>query len=94
MNIPPTRRPASSDNRADDDSDDRFADERVNQRTRPWVGYFALALSLAYVGLGVAVFLVPEGRLPLPPLGRYVLAIVLVLYGGWRVRRALNRYYR
>ncbi len=91
MNQPPLRRPGAT---PDPDLDDRFADERVNARAKPWVGYFALTLSLAYIGLGVAVFLVPDGRLPLPPVGRYVLAVVLVLYGGWRVRRAVNRYYR
>ncbi|MBC7448407.1 MAG: hypothetical protein H7330_10145 [Hymenobacteraceae bacterium] len=86
----PPHRPDS----ADDGPDDRYADERVNQRARPWVGYFALTLSVAYCALGVAVALVPNGRLPLPAVGRYVLAIVLVLYGGFRVRRAVNRYFR
>lgn len=90
VNQPPPRRPES----ADDGPDERYADERVNERARPWVGYFALALSLTYCALGVAVALVPDGRLPLPPVGRYVLAVVLVLYGGFRVHRAVNRYFR
>lgn len=92
MNQPPPLRPP--DPAPDDGPDERYADERVNQRARPWVGYFALTLALAYAGLGIAVALVPDGRLPLPPLGRYVLAAVLVLYGLWRIRRAVNRYYR
>ena len=91
MNQPPPRRP---DDDTDTGPDERYADERVNQRARPWVGYFALTLALAYAGLGVAVALLPDGRLPLPPAGRYVLAVLLVLYGAWRVRRAVNRYYR
>jgi hypothetical protein len=81
----------------DDDTDgpdERYADERVNERAKPWVGYFALTLSLAYVGLGAAVALVPNGRLPLSAGGRYVLAALLVGYGLWRIRRAINRYYR
>lgn len=78
----------------DDGPDDRFADERVNARARPWVGYFALALSLAYCALGVAVAVVPGGRLPLSPTARHVLAGVLVVYGALRVRRVINRYYR
>ena len=90
MNALPPSRPESDD----DGPDERYADERVNQRARPWVGYFALALSVAYCALGVAVALVPDGRLPLPPIGRYVLAIVLMIYGGFRVRRAVNRYFR
>ncbi len=91
MNTLPPHRPDSAD---DAGPDDRYADERVNQRARPWVGYFAMALSVAYCALGVAVALVPDGRLPLPPVGRYVLAVVLVVYGGFRVRRAVNRYFR
>ena len=94
MSQPPLPRPNPADPADHEGPDDRYADERVNQRARPWVGYFALTLALAYAGLGVAVALLPDGRLPLPPVGRYVLAAVLVLYGLWRVRRAVNRYYR
>ena len=92
MNQLPPRRAASA--APNDGPDDRYADERVNQRARPWVGYFALALSLAYCGLGVGVALVPNGQLPLSATTRYVLAAVLVVYGGFRIRRAVNRYYR
>ena len=92
--LPPRRAASAAPNDPDDGPDDRYADERVNQRARPWVGYFALALSLAYCGLGVAVALVPNGQLPLSATARYVLAAVLVVYGGFRIRRAVNRYYR
>lgn len=85
------RRPASS---AENDADERYADERVNQRARPWVGYFAVALSVAYVGLGIAVALAAPARLPLPPAGRYALGFILIMYGSWRARRAIARYFR
>ncbi len=78
---------------ADDGPDDRYADERINQHARPWVGYVALLLSVAYIGLGIAVAFTP-GRLPIAPLWRYVFAVVLMLYGALRVVRVWRRYFR
>jgi hypothetical protein len=78
---------------ADDGPDDRYADERINHHARPWVGYFALMLSVAYIGLGVTVAVVPN-KLPVAPVWRYVFAGVLVLYGILRVLRVWRRYFR
>jgi len=77
-----------------DEVDDRYADERINQQSRPWVGYAAVAVSGAYVVLGVVLFLVPPGKLALPRALQLAFAGLLVVYGLWRLRRSFKRYFR
>lgn len=88
MSLPPPPRPDT------DDVDDRYADERINQRSRPWVGYVAVLVSVAYVLLGVALLLVPPGKLALPRVPQYIFAGMLIVYGLWRVVRTRNKYFR
>lgn len=85
-------RPSQPDD--DDGPDERYADERVRHRARPWVGYVAVLLAASYAVLGVVVLLVPPARFPLAAGWRLGFGILLIVYGAVRVWRSYNRYYR
>lgn len=89
MSLQPPLRPDDQD-----DVDDRYADTRIDQHSRPWVGYVAVMVSVAYVVLGIIIGLVPPGKLVLPRPVQLVFAAMLVVYGTWRVVRTRNKYFR
>ncbi|WP_400192424.1 hypothetical protein [Hymenobacter sp. B81] len=71
---------------------DTNADERIGQRPAQRVmRYFTLLMALVYMGLGVFLFMAPDGMLTLSRTPRQIVGGLFVLYGLVRFVRIIRQ---
>jgi hypothetical protein len=63
------------------------------ERTSTIIKYFALAMSMIYVGLGIWFILSADSIGSVPPKQIIILGIIFVFYGFYRVFRIYKKYF-
>jgi len=64
------------------------------ERNSAVMKYFAMAMALVYVGLGVWFMLSADSILSVPPKQIIILGIIFVFYGFYRVFRIYKQHFK